>query len=505
MLENRAFDHMCGFFPNVNGLKGNETNPLNTSQPTKQKVTVQKTSPYIGPIDPVHSTPATTSKIYGQACLKQNPPCNKPTMDGFIEYSLKNGNSLHDASTLMNAFTPERLPILSTLAEEFAIFDKFHASVPGPTWPNRLFQLMGTSKGCTETNQRNPHTFLYFGKTIFDLVEEAGHDWRFYYKDAPLEMALIAKLTFHPFKVKGWRKFKKDVAEGTLPSFSWVNPQWFVNKTSGEGSSDQHPDHDVRLGEALLKEVYETLRAGKNWEKTALIITYDEHGGYYDHVSPPENIPAPDDIKSYPDDFDFQRLGIRVPTLLISPWIQKGTVISEPHEHEKPQSNSEFDLTSIISSVKNIFNAPNHLTKRDAWAATFDTRLNLTSPRTDCPMKLPEAPTSLGKEHAENEAKLELNDLQKQIVTNFHLLHQKFSAMKELNMNNGNAIINTLRDPAEKDDVEQKLMKELFQNYDIEMERKNDISLPKFQGDAGEWIQSIMKHHYQYFNLELDE
>ena len=72
-------------------------------------------------------------------------------------------------------------------------------------------------------------------------------------------------------------------------------------------------------------------------------------------------------------------------------------------------------------------------------------------------------------------------------------------------MNNGNAIINTLRDPAEKDDVEQKLMKELFQNYDIEMERKNDISLPKFQGDAGEWIQSIMKHHYQYFNLELDE
>ena len=105
-------------------------------------------------------------------------------------------------------------------------------------------------------------------------------------------MALIAKLTFHPFKVKGWRKFKKDVAEGTLPSFSWVNPQWFVNKTSGEGSSDQHPDHDVRLGEALLKEVYETLRAGKNWEKTALIITYDEHGGYYDHVSPPENIPA---------------------------------------------------------------------------------------------------------------------------------------------------------------------------------------------------------------------
>ena len=169
MLENRAFDHMCGFFPHVNGLKGNETNPLNTSQPNKEKVTVQSSSPFIRPIDPAHSTPATTSKIFGEACLKKNPPCNEPTMDGFIEYSLAHGNSLNDASTLMNAFTPERLPIMSTLAKEFAIFDKFDASVPGPTWPNRLFQLMGTSKGCTETNKFNPHTFLYFGKTILGL------------------------------------------------------------------------------------------------------------------------------------------------------------------------------------------------------------------------------------------------------------------------------------------------------------------------------------------------
>ena len=82
------------------------------------------------------------------------------------------------------------------------------------------------------------------------------------------------------------------VAAGALPAFSWVNPRWFVNETTGEGASDQHPDHDVRMGEALLKEVYEDLRAAPTWNKTLFIITYDEHGGYYDHVPPPMNVPA---------------------------------------------------------------------------------------------------------------------------------------------------------------------------------------------------------------------
>ena len=115
---------------------------------------------------------------------------------------------------------------------------------------------MGTSKGCTETGDWNPKTFLYEGKTVFDVVEDAGHDWKFYYADAPLELAMVEKLVQHPEKVHGWTRFKKDIADGSLPAFSWVNPRWFVNETTGEGASDQHPDHDVRMGEALLKEVY---------------------------------------------------------------------------------------------------------------------------------------------------------------------------------------------------------------------------------------------------------
>ena len=134
-------------------------------------------------------------------------------------------------------------------------------------------------------------------------------------------------------------------------------------------------------------------------------------------------VPAPDNISSFPDKgFDFTRLGIRVPTLLISPWVPKGTVIKQPLPSEKPQPNSEFDLTSIISTVKNIFGAPNFLTRRDAWAATFDGRLSEPQPRTDCPLRLPDSPKSLGFAHAAREAALPLNHLQRDIVNAFATL-----------------------------------------------------------------------------------
>ena len=126
--------------------------------------------------------------------------------------------------------------------------------------------------------------------------------------------------------------------------------------TSGKGASDQHPDHDVRLGEALLKEVYEALRAGPLWNKTAFVVTYDEHGGFFDHVPPPHTgVPAPDDSTSYPDrGFKWNRLGVRVPTLLISPWVAKGARIGAPRASERPTPTSEFELTSIISTVRKV-------------------------------------------------------------------------------------------------------------------------------------------------------
>ena len=466
MLENRAFDHMMGFLPNVNGLDGSESNPLDTTKPTQHRIHVNNTAPYIAPLDPNHSTPATTSKIYGQACLA-NPHCDTPTMDGFAEYAFAHRHSITKAASLLNAFTPKAVPIITTLAQEFAVFDRFFASHPGPTFPNRLFQLMGTSSGCTETGTWDDKTFLYKGRTIFDIVEEAEHDWKFFYADAPLEMALVEKLAFNPTKVKGWNTFLEDLSTGNLPSFSFVNPRWFVNLTTFEQASDQHPDHDVRQGELLMKTVYETLRASPAWNKTALIITYDEHGGFYDHVSPPTvGVPAPDSRASYPDkNFKFDRLGVRIPTVVVSPWIKKGTVVSAPNTTEgdhKPFDTSEFDLTSIISTVRHMFSPLTAnkstvvlpLTQRDAWSGHFEGRLlQLSEPREDCVMTLPPVPTdedmvddgdddevegSSGGNRASNkelnarrEGLLEVNDLQLDIIEAFKMLNQRMETEKK--------------------------------------------------------------------------
>eukprot|EP00750_Incisomonas_marina_P028233 INCI6549.2.p1 GENE.INCI6549.2~~INCI6549.2.p1 ORF type:complete len:368 (-),score=37.68 INCI6549.2:982-2085(-) len=215
-----------------------------------------------------------------------------------------------------------------------------------------------------------------------------------------------------------WTSFFSDAATGNLPAFAWINPRSGVNVTTGEGSNDQHPDHDVALGEQLMKDIYEALRASPQWNETLFIITMDEHGGFWDHVPPPSGVPPPNAtmLPSYPDsDFFFDRLGVRIPTLLISPWIAKGTVVSAPPEAQKPANNSEYDLTSIIATTRILLNmSAEPLTDRDAWAATFEhTLATLDAPRSDCPVHLPDAPPPSLDHHIE--AALPINDLQRDI------------------------------------------------------------------------------------------
>jgi len=141
----------------------------------------------------------------------------------------------------------------------------------------------------------------------------------------------------------------------------------------------------------LIKDIYEAIRASPQWNKTAFIITYDEHGGFYDHFpTPNKGIPNPDGINSTDPFFDFSRLGVRIPTIICSPLIPKGTVIHRP---PGPYPTSQYDHTSILSFVKNQFNLPKYLTKRDEWAGTFDHVFSLSKPRTDCPTVLPKPPT----------------------------------------------------------------------------------------------------------------
>ena len=183
----------------------------------------------------------------------------------------------------------------------------------------------------------------------------------------------------------GYTDFFASARNGTLPKLSWVMPTW---------DNCDHPCHDVANGERLLKDLYEALRAGKGWERTLFAVVYDDTGGMYDHVVPPhEGVPSDDAAchikQGCPTAFDFRRLGMRTSAMLISPWLPKNSLFQEPRG---PTPTSQFEHSSIPATVKALFGLPAFLTKRDAWAGSFDELLTLDTPRTDTPLHLPDAP-----------------------------------------------------------------------------------------------------------------
>jgi phospholipase C len=170
--------------------------------------------------------------------------------------------------------------------------------------------------------------------------------------------------------------FLQDVAAGTLPDYSFIEPRYFA--LPGLPANDQHPPHDLRQGEKLIATVYDALRGNPAvWRQCLFVLLYDEHGGYYDHVPPPTTV-SPDGIHSPTTGFDFTRLGIRVPVILISPWVPKGQVDQRVYDH-----------TSLLATVKELFGLPNFLTQRDAAANRFTDRfLPQARPLADTPMNL---------------------------------------------------------------------------------------------------------------------
>jgi phospholipase C len=416
MMENRAFDHLLGWRPGVNGLKPDMCNDVEVGNSSSGNICVTDQAPQVAPCDPDHSTPATTYKLFGTFDPASNAT---PQMDGFVAMERMRGNAATNYCRVMDAFSVDNVPVMNGMADEFALFDKFHASVPGPTWPNRLFHLAGTSGGLTETSNpwfRNELGKLFPMRTIFDQVQDAGMTWKVYVNDTPWEL-FLETLAHNPDKIQLTEQLYHDARNGKLPNFAFVNPRAGVNFTTGQGSNDHHPDHDVALGEAFYKDLYEALRAGPQWNDTLFIVTYDEHGGFYDHHPTPASAPPPDNYTSYPNYFKFDRPGMRIPTLLLSPWVPKGMLISDPPATAKPASDSIFELTSIMATVRKILNInEGALTKRDAWAATFDYIFDiLQQPRTDCPLHLPDAKAPSQSVHVESE--LPINGLQEHIAT----------------------------------------------------------------------------------------
>jgi phospholipase C len=305
----------------------------------------------------------------------------------------------------------ENVPVLARLATEFAVCSRWFCSVPGETWPNRNFAHAATADGQTQIEAR-PYT----NRTIFELLESAGADWRIFYDDTPQVWAFPA-LWDTPERHAKWfplDRFAGHVAAGELTAYTFIEPNHRppLHTLDHEPligapdlSNSQHPENnlvsnaaydDFRLrgesdftrAERLIATTYQALRAHPDvFDKTLLLITYDEHGGLYDHVPPLTGVPSPGGAVSTAGRvqrallyrktaaFDFTMLGPRVPAVVISPRVRAGTVDAEPRDH-----------ASIPATLRTLF-APDTepLTARDRWSPPFHTLLTLPGPRTDLP------------------------------------------------------------------------------------------------------------------------
>lgn len=324
VMENRSFDHVLGWLkqtrPDIDGLSGNEFNRVNASDPTSPKVFVSNDAVFVDS-DPGHSIQAITEQIFGSNVTRSDPA----PMNGFVQQA-KSMAAEGMAKTVMSGFKPELVPVYTELANEFAVLDRWFASVPASTQPNRFYVHSATSHGAS-SNVRKDLIHGFPQRTIFDSLDENNLSFGIYYQNIPATLFFqsLRKLK-HIFKFHEYNlMFKLHAKLGKLPNYVVVEQRYFdVNLFP---ANDDHPSHDVAVGQRFVKEVYETLRSSPQWEEMAFLITYDEHGGFYDHVpTPVSGVPNPDGIIG-PDPFYFRfdRLGVRVPTLLISPWIDKGT------------------------------------------------------------------------------------------------------------------------------------------------------------------------------------
>jgi hypothetical protein len=372
MMENRSFDHMLGF-SKAGRLTGSESN-LDSTGGIAQ---VSNDASYVGDLtpDPGHSLFSTLTQLYGEANI---PVSQQPSMSGFVRsYEAQTGDP-HAAHRIMKCFAPERLPVLTTLAQQFCVCDHWFSSVPGPSFPNRAFVHAATSMGRVDMGI----DWRKLPTTIYERLAENKLDSVIYYHDSTLA-ATFDRLAGKPnFFGSFDNDFLAACAENDLPPYSFIEPR-FANSVGGDGqpafsASDQHPGHDVKEGEALIQTVFEAVwNNDKVRNSTLLVVLYSCHGGLYDHVPPPATV-NPDgkvltnESTSLEPSFDFTRLGVRVPAVLISPYIPPRTI-----------DNRIYDHTSIIATALRLFNAREPLTLRDRNANSFEHNLVLERPRTD--------------------------------------------------------------------------------------------------------------------------
>jgi phospholipase C len=314
MMENRSFDHYLGSlkkdasYPNagkVAGLDGTEQNP----DPQGNPVSVFNLTDFTV-ADPPHGW---------DPCHAQ---FNGGKNDGFVK-----AHAGADQNDVMGYHVRAQLPFYYWLADNYTVCDRWFASVMGPTWPNRFYLHCGTSKG----KKDNTPFLIGAPDTLWEKLRAGGQSFKNYYAGAVAWFtgALVGKLTtINP--TAPISQFFDDAKNGRLPNFSIIDPDFQAN--------DDHPAHDVRLGQVFLHSIYQALAQSPQWPRCLLVVTYDEHGGFFDHVPPPA---ADDDVT------EFKNFGFRVPTIIAGPTVRRGYV-----------SSTVFDHTSVGATLMRRFGLP---------------------------------------------------------------------------------------------------------------------------------------------------
>lgn len=422
MLENRSFDHLCGFLYSgqqqprhflpannpapFNGMRKEFSNPSNpdyfagNASPNPVRVQIGADDRCVPHENPQERFEHVNLQLFGTSRPSSG---QQPTMNGFLVSFEQTGAKR--AEEIMQCYTPEQLPVLSALAQNFAICDEWYASVPTQTWPNRAFFHLGTSMGQVDDSPYDP--FDYDAPTIFNVLSERKISWAIF-NDSILESMTrlqfpqLWDLTLEPH-FQRLESFERDARAGALPAYSFLEPRFLFDPNDG------HPPHDMLLAERLVWRVWQAVSGGAHWDSTLLLITFDEHGGCIDHQPPPYGAEPPDDHRSE-QGFAFDRYGVRVPMIAVSPWIEAGTVFRSP-------TKRPYDHTSVIATLRDWLRIPSDAmlkSHRVDAAPTLDHLLSRVEPRTKIPAIA--YPEGIATHH---HLEMPANDFQKGLMVSF--------------------------------------------------------------------------------------
>jgi phospholipase C len=337
MMENRSFDHMLGYLrtqgnQEIDGLTGMETNPNRRTEGTPIRVSELRNSLFAS--SPHHD--------YENVLLQ----VNDGAMDGFVDNFLQRYDSL-DPRLAMGYYTDEILDVYHEIAGRFTVCDRWFCSFPGATMPNRLIAVTGGTPILNNLSPSDPRVGYLRERTIFEFLNGKAVSWAYHEHDIAF-LRLFNRYRLDdadvlPFgRVRGYRQdeaFVDRVKAGALPDVTFIDPD-YVDVPPDRTANDDHPPADLRNGQQLVRRIYNALVESPVWDQCLFVITYDEHGGFYDHVPPPGTAAAPT-AEPVPTIIDGGPTfyGVRVPAFVISPWAPASV------------SHTLFDHTSILSTI----------------------------------------------------------------------------------------------------------------------------------------------------------